>query len=135
MHEARTPGDQFSGMVDGSHQINVGCVQGRRIWVIEQKDVALFDVAFEAPDDRLAGFRGTGQVMQEADAAHQQRAVRPIERHHQVVSLIGDGAAGHVLEGNDRFFHNPKQAMADDRKRNRIHERSPAHTGSIRTLR
>jgi hypothetical protein len=57
------------------------------------ENVALVDVALEAADDRFARLRRAGQVVQESDAAHQQRAVRPIERDHQVMAFVGDGGS------------------------------------------
>ena len=120
VHEARAPGDQLAVVVDRRDEIDVGRVQRRRVGIVEQEDVAFVDAALEPADDRLAGLGGAGEVMQEADAAHQQRAVGLIERDHQVVALVGDRAAGHMLERDHRLLDDAEQPMADDREGDRI---------------
>ena len=116
VHETGAPGHQFPPVVDGSHQVDVRGMQGRGVGVVQQEHVPGVDVSPEAPDDGFARLRGAGQVVQEADAAHQQGAVRPVQGHHQVMAFVGDGAARHVLQGNHRLVHDPEQAVADDGK-------------------
>ena len=125
MDEAGAPGDQLALVMDRRHQIDVRGVQRRRVGIVQEIDVALGDAVAEAPDDRLARLGRAGQMMQEADAAHEQRAVRPVERHHEVVALIGDGAARDVLQGDDRLVDDAEQAVADDREGDRIHGAAP----------
>ena len=55
-------------------------------------------------------------VVQEADAAHQQGPVRPVQGYHQIMALVGDGAAGYIFQGNDGLIHDPEQPVAYDRK-------------------
>ena len=112
--------------MNGRHQVDVRGMQGRGVGVVEQEHVAGVDVTPEAPDDGFARLGGAGQVVQETDAAHQQRTVRTVQGHHQVVALVGDGAARYVFQGNHRLVHDPEQAVADDRKSDRIN-----HDGSM----
>jgi hypothetical protein len=107
--------------MDRRDKINVGGVQGGGVRIVEEKKIALVDASLELANDGLAGFGGAGEVMQESHATHQQRAVCLIERHHQVVALVGDGAAGDVLEGDHRFLDDTKEAVADDGEGDRIH--------------
>ena len=120
VHETGAPGHQFPPVMDGRHQVDVRGMQGRGIGVVQQEHVPGVNVSPEAPDDGLARLRGAGQVVQETDAAHQQRTVRTVQGHHQVMAFVGDGAARHVLQGNHRLVHDPEQAVADNRKGDRI---------------
>ncbi len=104
----------------------------RGVRVVEQVDIALFDLLTEASDDGLAGLRSAGQVVQEANPSHQQRSICTVEGHHQVVTFVGDRTARHVLQRDDRLFHHPEQAMADDREGDGI---DLAHENSMTVLR
>ena len=73
--EARRPGDQLAFEMDRRDEIDVRRVQRRGVGIVQQIHVALVDVALEAANDRLARLRRAGQVVQEADAAHQQPAL------------------------------------------------------------
>ena len=79
MDEAGAPGDEPSVVVDRRHQVNVRGVQRRRVGAVGEEHVALADVALEAADHRLAGLGSAGQMVEEAHAPHEKRAVGPIE--------------------------------------------------------
>ena len=72
MNEARAPRYQVSVVMNGRDQIDVRRMQRRGVRIIEQKQIALADLALEFADDRLAGLRCAREVMQEPHSAHQQ---------------------------------------------------------------
>jgi hypothetical protein len=125
MHKACAPGDELSSVMDRRDDINVRRMQSGSVGIIEQKHVAFGDLTAEAADDRFAGFRRACEVMKKTDAAHEERAVSLIERHHKVVTFVGDRAPGHMLQRDDSFFNHAKQPMTDDRESNRIHRGGP----------
>ena len=123
MDEASAPGDQPAAVVNRRHQIDVGGVERRGVGAVSEEHVALADIALEAPDHRLAGFGRAGQVVQEADATHEQRAVGAVEGDHEVVALVGNRAAGDVLQRDHRLVDDAEEPMADDGEGDRVHGR------------
>ena len=119
--EAGAPGDQPALVVDRRHEIDVRGMERCGVGAVGEEHVAYADIVLEAADDRLAGLGGAGQVMEEADAPHEQRAVRAVEGDHEVVALVGDRAARDVLERDHRLVDDAEEAMADDGEGDRVH--------------
>src|SRR5262249_21935106 len=119
--EARAPRHQLAAVMDRRNKIDVRRMQGRGVGIVEQEQIALAYSALELADDGLASFCRAGQMMKEANAAHQQGTVGLIERDHQIVALVGDGAARHMLERDHRLLDDAKQAMPDNRESDWIH--------------
>lgn len=101
-------------------------MQGSRKRVIEEEQVTLVDLTLETSDDRLACLSGTREVVQKSDPTEEQSAVSHIEGDHQIMALIGDGASRDVLEGDDRLFDYPIEAVPDDRESHRVHVTTPS---------
>jgi predicted membrane GTPase involved in stress response len=97
-------------------EIDVGRMQGGGVRVVQEVDVVLVDARIVRirREDVLDRLRGARQVVQEADAADHQAAIRLVERRHQVVSFIRDRRARHVLERDDRLVHDAVQLVSDD---------------------
>ena len=108
MDKACAPSNQFALVMSWGNKIHVRRMKSRRIRVIEQENVAFIDVGTEATNDRFTGFSGAGEMVEITNATHEKRSVSRIKRHHEVVPLIGDGAAGYVFECNDGFFDDTK---------------------------
>ena len=55
-----------------------------------------------------------------AHAADRKAAIGPVQRHHHVVTLVGDGRPRHVLERDDRLLDRLVEPVPDDLERDRV---------------
>ena len=56
--------------MDRRDKINVGRMKRCRIGVVQKEHIVFVDMTLEAPDNRLTGLGGAGQMMEESDATH-----------------------------------------------------------------
>src|SRR3989338_1436616 len=113
MHESPTPADELLAIMDGTEHVDIGLMDCRQVWIVEDEDVVGFNLASvtEALYDSFDGDAGAGHVPAGGFAGRENFAVGAIERRGIVLHLRGVYCAAHSFECDAGFLRERVQAV------------------------